>query len=70
MPEDTSGKDLIRDHVTSILNEESANHPHLDARSVELEAFAEAIVEGLGLEAVHVNPRAVLLKGAYSRVAG
>lgn len=70
MPEDTSGKDLIREHVTSILNEEAGNHPDLDARSDELEAFAEAITEGLALEAIHVNPRAVLLKGTFSRVAG
>lgn len=70
MSEDTSGKDLIREHVTSILDEESANHSDLDVHSDELEAFAEAIIEGLGLEAIHVNPRAVLLKGAYSRVTG
>lgn len=69
MPEDTSGQDIIHEHLKSILDEAISTTVDLDDYGKELAAYANAVMEGLELHALFVAEGHVVLGGAFSRGA-
>lgn len=68
MTEDTSGKDTLRNRIASVLDETISNTTDLDDYGAELEAYADAIIEGLGLTVSIDHMRYVVLSGTFSKV--
>lgn len=69
MPEDTSGKDVLRKHIESILDESISSTADLDDYGDELSAYADAVIKGLGLTPTFVADGHIVISGAFSRVA-
>lgn len=69
MPEDTSGKDLLRNRIASVLDEAISSTADLNDYGDELEAYANAVIEGLGLGVTYENADLVLTSGAYHKAA-
>lgn len=67
--DDSSGKDILREHIKSIMDEAISSTVDLDDYGDELEAYADALIEGLGLHPLHVAEGHVTLAGAYRRDA-
>lgn len=68
MPEDASGQDALYAHLTAILDEKIASLPTDNDYASVLEAYADAIIEGLNIKVTYEDSRTVLINGAFSRV--
>lgn len=69
MPEDASGQDALYAHLTAILDEKIASLPTDNDYASVLEAYADAIIEGLELKVTHEDLRTVAISGTFSKVA-
>lgn len=69
MAHDDSGKDILREHLKSIIDEAISNTVNLDDYGDELDAYAGAVMEGLGLTPTYVAEGHVVISGAFSRGA-
>lgn len=66
---DTSGKDLLRDHIRAIIDEKMTEYPYSpnDISDDQIDATTDSLIEGLGLHPTYVDAGHVFVAGAYSR---
>lgn len=68
MTHDDSGKDILREHIKSIINETMTSDA-TDGTTMdeELGVYADALTDGLGIKVMYVSSAQVLFTGAYNR---
>lgn len=69
MAHDDSGKDILRKHIESIIDETIAEVPEGKSYADMLDVYATAIIDGLGLTPTFVAEGHVVISGAFSRGA-
>lgn len=71
MAHDDSGKDIIREHTRSIVNEKISEYPYSpnDFSDDQIDSITDGIIDGLGLTPTFVAEGHVVISGAFSRGA-